>query len=99
MTVIREGEQNILGCAVRISSDGKGTEKASRALELLENQINNIRSTKPGLSNLDIAVLAALNLSLERIDLENEYKGSVLSLKEELSEVIEFVGSQSPAIN
>jgi cell division protein ZapA (FtsZ GTPase activity inhibitor) len=98
MTVKREGEQNILGCTIRFNSNDESGEKAQKAFELLENQINTLRAEKPALRDLDIAVLAALNLSLDKIEMESEYKDSVLSLKKELQDVIEFVGSQSPAV-
>jgi cell division protein ZapA (FtsZ GTPase activity inhibitor) len=98
MSIKREGEFNILGCAVRIDTEGVAGEQALKAVNLLENQINNLRSAKPGLKDLDIAVLAALHLASEKVELEQDFKTSVLSMRSEIQDAISLVESNSQQV-
>ena len=95
MTVKREEEHKLLGCTVRVTTEGEAGTKARKAIRVLENQINDLKSTKPGLKDLDIAVLAALNLALRGIDLETDFRDAVLSLKADIQDAIEFVGPET----
>jgi cell division protein ZapA (FtsZ GTPase activity inhibitor) len=97
MTVSKEGlEYNILGCYVRIKSDQDNRETALRAITILQNEVDHLRSSNPELKDIDLAVLAALKLASEKVDIEVEYKENVLALKAGINDALNFIEEVSP---
>jgi cell division protein ZapA (FtsZ GTPase activity inhibitor) len=88
-------EYNILGCTVRVKSDGDNT-KALEAIDLLQAEIDKVKAVNPTLKYEDIAVLSALNLAGSLISTEAEYKDSIFTLKAGVEDALKFVEQVSP---
>ena len=96
MTINQNLEYNILGCTVRIKSDGENNNKAVQAVDLLNNEIENLRRANPKLKDTDVAVLSALNIATKFIDKDDEYKENVFALKAGIEDALNFVEEVSP---
>ena len=88
-------EYNILGCTVRVKSDGDNT-KALETINLLQVEIDKVKAVNPTLKYGDIAVLSALNLAGSLISTEAEYKDSIFTLKAGVEDALKFVEQVSP---
>jgi len=84
-------EYNILGCVVRIKADENNNKNAERAIDLLNNEIVNLKKQNPNLKDIDVAVLSALKLASNSIDIEAEYKENVFALKSGIEDALNFV--------
>lgn len=97
MTVNNETvDYNILGSHVRLKSDHENHEKALCAIKTLQSEIENIQSSSPKLKDIDVAVLAALNLASKNHELEKEFKESVLSLRGGIQDALGLIEEVSP---
>lgn len=97
MTVNNESvDYNILGSHVRLKSDHEDHEKALYAVKTLQKEIENIQSLNPKLKDIDVAVLAALNIVSRNQQLEQEYKENVLALKDGIQDALGFIEEVSP---
>lgn len=97
MTVDNEGfEYNILGCNVRIKSDEENQDNALKAIDIVNDEIEKLKTSNPSLKDLDVAVLAALKLASEKSNIESEYKDSVFTLRSEINEALAFINEISP---
>jgi len=97
MTKTTEGlEYNILGCPVRVNADESDHIHAENAINLVIQEIENLRKLKPNLKDVDLAVLTALKMSSEKLKIEAEYKESVFSLKSGITDALTFIEEVSP---
>lgn len=97
MTVNSEGfEYNILGSQVRLKKDDEKSNIALRAIEVLQKEIEQIKSSSSNLKDIDIAVLCALKLASEKIEVEDEYKENILSLRGGIVDALDFIEEVSP---
>ena len=97
MTVNNESlNYNILGSHVRLKSDHGNHENALNAIKTLQLEIENIQSQNPKLKEIDVAVLAALNLVSKNQLLEKEYKENVFALKDGIADALGFIEEVSP---
>tara|TARA_Y100001001_G_C7944629_1_gene286873 strand:+ start:613 stop:930 length:318 start_codon:yes stop_codon:yes gene_type:complete len=94
-------EFNILGCVVRVKGDDQNNKDATRAVDLLNNQIQSLKQKNPSLKDIDLAVLSALKLATDSFELETEYKENVFALKSGIEDALNFVeeisASDSPS--
>ena len=90
-------EYNILGCVVRIKADENNNKNAEKAIELLNNEIMSLKSHNPKLKDIDVAVLSALKLASNSLDIEAEYKENVFALKSGIEDALNFVEQVSTA--
>jgi cell division protein ZapA (FtsZ GTPase activity inhibitor) len=97
MTVKNEGlEYNILGCPIRMKADEGDSSSAQRAVDLVNKEIEQLRSQNPGLKDVETAVLIALKLASEKIDIEGEYKENVFALRSGINDALNFIEEVSP---
>ncbi len=97
MTANNEGlEFNILGCKVRIKPEEARDTQAKRAIDIVNQEIEKLKSSNAKLSDMDCAVLTALKLASDNIDVENEYKETALSLKSGIKDALNFIEEVSP---
>ncbi len=97
MTKTTEGlEYNILGCPVRIKADEGDHINAENAINLVIQEIENLRKMKPSLRDVDLAVLTALKMSSAKLEVEAEYKENVFSLKSGITDALTFIEEVSP---
>ncbi len=92
MTDLRQGfEINILGCRVKYKPDQEDSEVAQLAANLVLKEIETLKFQKPTLKDTDVAVLVALKIMTEKLQLEKDCKRMIvqteLSLKNILNQV------------
>lgn len=97
MTANNEGlEFNILGCQIRIKPDEARDQQAKRAIDIVNHEIENLKKSSPKLSDLDCAVLTALKIASDKLDVENEYRETTLALKTGINDALDFIEEVSP---
>lgn len=97
MTVNNKGlEFNILGSQVRLSAQESEDQKARLAIDLVQSEVEKLKTQNSQLKDTDIAVLVALKMASRSIDVENDFKESVSSLKLGINEALEFIEVVSP---
>lgn len=97
MTESNEGlEFNILGCQIRIKSDQASHQQARRAVDIVNDEIEQLKRSNSKLKEVDVAVLAALKLATDKLDLEHEYKETTQALKAGINDALDFIEEVSP---
>lgn len=97
MTVENEGlEYNILGCPVRLKPDEGSSSNAQSAVDLVNKEIEQLRSKNPALKDVETAVLIALKFASEKIEIESEYKENVFALRSGINDALNFIEEVSP---
>lgn len=89
-------EINILGCNIRIKSSDDNDTRPMQAVQLLKDEINEVRKLSPTLKESDIAVLSALNIARRSLDKEAEFKENIFSLKAGVEGALKYVEEVSP---
>lgn len=97
MTVKNEGlEYNILGCPVRIKPEEDNSSNAQLAVDLVNKEIEQLRSKNSALKDTEVAVLIALKFAAEKLDVESEYKENVFALRSGINDALNFIEEVSP---
>lgn len=97
MTVKNEGlEYNILGCPIRMKANEGDSTSAKLAVDLVNKEIETLRGQNPSLRDIETAVLVALKLASEKIEIEGEYKENVFSLRSGITDALNFIEEVSP---
>lgn len=96
MSVNQSSEHNILGCNIRISADADNNAKALASVNLLREEIMALREQKPGMRDIDLAVMSALRIATKLQDVEADFKESVQNLKLGMEDAMEFIEQVSP---
>ena len=97
MTANNEGlEFNILGCQIRIKPDEARDQQAKQAIDIVNQEIENLKRSNPKLKDMDCAVLTALKLASDKLDVETEYKETALALKTGITDALDFIEEVSP---
>lgn len=99
MSVNQNSEHNILGCNVRISADKENNERALASVDLLKKEIMQLREQRPGLREIDLAVMSALRLASRLQDVEADFKNSMIDLKSGVEDAMEYIEQVSPSVN
>ena len=89
-------EINILGCKIRIKSNDDNDTRPMQAVQLLCDEIDEVRKLSPTLKESDIAVLSALNIARKCLDSEAEFKENIFSLKAGVEGALKYVEEVSP---
>jgi cell division protein ZapA (FtsZ GTPase activity inhibitor) len=97
MTVNNKGlEFNILGSQVRLSAQESDDNRAKAAIELVQKEVETMKMQNSRLKDTDIAVLVALKLATQKLEVEDDFQTSVGSLKQGINEALEFIEVVSP---
>jgi cell division protein ZapA (FtsZ GTPase activity inhibitor) len=97
MTVKNEGlEYNILGCPIRMKANEGDSTSAKLAVDLVNKEIETLRGQNPSLKDIETAVLVALKLASEKIEIEGDYKENVFSLRSGITDALNFIEEVSP---
>jgi cell division protein ZapA (FtsZ GTPase activity inhibitor) len=88
MTESLEKEFNILGCKVKLTPVKDENQNAEDVIRLVLDEIQNLKNKRPMLRDTDVAVLVALKLATEKLEMEREYKTSILSLEKSLEAAV-----------
>lgn len=84
MTQSQEQEFNVLGCKVKYKPEQNDSHNAKAVIDFVMAEIHDLKSKRPMLRDTDVAVLVALKMATEKMQLENEYKENILRLEESL---------------
>jgi cell division protein ZapA (FtsZ GTPase activity inhibitor) len=85
----QEAEFNVLGCKVKVRPEQNDSHIALAVIELINAEIQQLKSSRPMLRDTDVAVLVALKMATEKKQLEDEYKKNILKLEESLEQALE----------
>jgi cell division protein ZapA (FtsZ GTPase activity inhibitor) len=85
----QEEEFSVLGCKVRLRPDSKDNN-AKAVIDLVEAEVQQLKKSRPGLRDTDVAVLVALKMATEKMQLEDEYKENILKLESMLTDALDI---------
>jgi cell division protein ZapA (FtsZ GTPase activity inhibitor) len=91
MTQGQEQEFNVLGCKVKYRSEQNDSQQAKLVIESVLREIEDLKSKRPSLRDTDVAVLVALKLAADKIQLEDEYKNNILKLEQSLETALQAI--------
>ncbi|PIP95002.1 MAG: hypothetical protein COW00_18095 [Bdellovibrio sp. CG12_big_fil_rev_8_21_14_0_65_39_13] len=92
-----ELEFDVLGYKVRMKDDGSDRRTSpSKAVELVLERARSILDRYPSLDRGKVAVLVALELAADKLDLENEYREDIEKLHQTTTEAIQFIEDLAP---
>lgn len=95
MTQSQEVEFNVLGCKVKVKPEQNDSHKARAVIDQVMVEIQNLKMQRPGLRDTDVAVLVALKMATEKMQIEDEYKTNIFKLEESLETAMLHLGSQA----
>jgi cell division protein ZapA (FtsZ GTPase activity inhibitor) len=90
----RENEFSILGCKVKVRPDTEDGALAASVVQLVNLEVNQLKSSRPTLKDTDVAILVALKMATEKLKLESEYKANVEKLESTLFDAIQLLEAQ-----
>lgn len=91
MTQSQEQEFNVLGCKVKYRPEQNDSHRAKAVIDLVVQEIEELKSKRPMLRDTDVAVLVALKIATDKIELEGEYKNNILKLEESLESALQAI--------
>ena len=88
---------DILGYKVKLSSeDSESSVSADDVVNMVKDQVDQIKSQCPHLDSGEVAVLAALAIAKERIAISNEYRDNIADLSEKADAALGLIENISP---
>lgn len=84
MTQSQEQEFNVLGCKVKYRPEQNDSHNAKAVIDLVLSEVDDLKSKRPMLRDTDVAVLVALKMATEKMQVEDEYKANILKLEQSL---------------
>jgi cell division protein ZapA (FtsZ GTPase activity inhibitor) len=95
MTQSQEVEFSVLGCKVKYRPEQNESHIAKAVIDLVLAEIQQLKINRPQLRDTDVAVLVALKIAKEKLQLEEEYKGNILKLEGTLEKALESLNTQA----
>ena len=91
----QEVEFNVLGCKVRLRPDQNDSQNAKAVIDLINAEVKLLKSSRPQLRDTDVAVLVALKMATEKMQLEDEYKQNIFKLEESLETALQALNVEA----
>lgn len=88
-------EFNVLGCKVRLRPDQNDSQNAKAVIDLINAEIQQLKNSRPQLRDTDVAVLVALKMATEKMQLEDEYKQNIFKLEESLETALQALNVEA----
>lgn len=88
MTQSQEVEFSLLGCKVKYRPDQNDGHIALAVIDLLNAEIQQLKNKRPMLKDTDVAILVALKIATEKMQLEEEYKKNIFKLEDSLEHAL-----------
>ncbi len=88
-------EYNVLGCKVRLRPDQNDSHNAKAVVDLINAEIQQLKISRPQLRDTDVAVLVALKVATEKMQLEDEYKQNIFKLEESLETALQALNVET----
>ncbi len=95
MTQSQEVEFSVLGCKVKYRPEQNDSHIAKAVIDLVLAEVQQLKTSRPQLKDTDVAVLVALKMATEKLQIEDEYKGCVLKLEGSLEKALESLSTQA----
>ncbi len=95
MTESQEKEFNVLGCKVKYHPEQNDSHNAKAVIDLVLSEIQELKSKRPMLRDTDVAVLVALKMATDKIQIEDEYKSNILKLEASLETALQAVSLEA----
>lgn len=89
MTQSQEQEFDVLGCKVKYRPERNDSHNAKAVIDLVLSEVQELKSKRPMLRDTDVAVLVALKMATEKMQIEDEYKMNILKLEESLETALQ----------
>lgn len=93
MTESQDQEFNVLGCKVKVRPSLNDSHNAKAVVDLVLQEIQQLKAQRPLLRDTDVAVLVALKIATEKLELEDEYKANILKLEASLETALQAMSS------
>ncbi len=87
----QEVEFNVLGCKVKVRPEQSDGQSALVVVKLVNAEIQALKAARPGLRDTDVAVLVALKVATEKLQLEDEYRESLNKLEASLDRALQAI--------
>lgn len=88
-------EYNVLGCKVRVRPDQNDSHNARAVIDLVNAEVQQLKTSRPQLRDTDVAVLVALKLATEKMQLADEYKQNIFKLEESLETALQALNVEA----
>jgi hypothetical protein len=95
MTQSQEQEFNVLGCKVKYRPEQNDSQNAKAVIDLVLQEVEDLKVKRPMLKDTDVAVLVALKLATENLQIEDEYRTNILRLEASLESALGAMGSRA----
>ena len=95
MTQSQEQEFDVLGCKVKYKPSLNDNHNAKAVIDSVISEIQELKSKRPMLRDTDVAVLVALKMATEKMQIEDEYKTNILKLEESLETALQAVSVEA----
>ncbi len=95
MTQSQEQEFDVLGCKVKFKPSLNDSHNAKAVIDLVLSEIQELKSKRPMLRDTDVAVLVALKMATDKIQIEDEYKSNILKLEASLETALQAVSLEA----
>lgn len=90
----QEEEFNVLGCKVKLRPEQNDIHIAKAVIDLVDAEVQQLKISRPMLRDTDVAVLVALKMATEKMQLEDEYKNNILKLEKSLESALHALGPE-----
>ena len=87
----QEEEFNVLGCKVKYRPEQHDGHIALAVIDLVNAEIQQLKNARSTLRDTDVAVLVALKMAAEKLQLEDEYKKNILKLEQSLEQALQSI--------
>lgn len=87
----QEVEFNVLGCKVKCRPEQSDSHIAMAVIEQVNAEIQQLKNNRPMLRDTDVAVLVALKVATEKMQLEEEYKNNISKLESSLEHALHSI--------
>ena len=91
----QDTEYNVLGCKVRVRPDQNDSHNAMAVIDLVNAEIQQLKISRPQLRDTDVAVLVALKIATEKMQLGDEYKQNIFKLEESLETALQALNVEA----
>ena len=88
-------EYNVLGCKVRVRPDQDDSTIAKAVVDLVNSEVEQLKKSRPQLRDTDVAVLVALKMATEKLQVEDEYKSNIFKLEESLETALQVLNIEA----
>lgn len=95
MTQSQEQEFDVLGCKVKYRPERHDNHNAKAVIDLVLSEVQELKLKRPMLRDTDVAVLVALKIATEKLQVEDEYKTNILKLEESLETALQAVSLEA----